>query len=306
MTQPFLPNKEIWKNSKGVSGIIAAIFLVLIVFFLYANVFTFILIQNTSFQEGVSEVNQRDIDRSSEKITVSNVDYAVAEDQVYVHAQVTNDGPVSVQIITLWVIDTTIQKYGYNDTLNINLKAGDSRSVSGEVTIPGTSPGHVFNMWFVTARGNLISFEKRPYVSVSNMTEAMGPLLLDYKSLMWYSTDTGHNGTWQVPTTEKSLEWSLNVINWGHESINLSYDSIFMILSGGGQSNVWYIKHEYTALVDQKVSITFCWDKRDSGKYITSGIVPADTYAVYVVLVGTYASGKHYGQTIPFVAIKVV
>ncbi|MFQ6081134.1 MAG: hypothetical protein ACE5OW_05670 [Candidatus Bathyarchaeia archaeon] len=185
-------NKKSWKNSKGVSGIIATVFLVLIVLFLYANVFTFILIQNTSFQEVVSEVNQMDIDRSSEKITVSNVNYTVVGDEVYVEAQVTNDGPVSVQIITLWVIDTTTQKYGYNDTLNINLKTGDALNFTGSnalrVTIEDSSSSSVFASWFVTDRGNLIPLEKK--LMVAQLARGIGYLTLEFDKFRYFTYES--------------------------------------------------------------------------------------------------------------------
>lgn len=192
MTQRLLLNRKLWKNSKGVSGIIAAVFLVLVVLFLYANVFTFILTQNTSFQGVVSEVNQMDIDRSSEIITVSNVNYTVAGNQVYVEAQVTNDGPVSVQIITLWVIDTTTQKYGYNDTLNINLKTGDTLNFTGpnalRVTIGDSSSSSVFTSWFVTDRGNLIPLEKE--LIVAQLARGIGYLTLEFDKFRYFTYES--------------------------------------------------------------------------------------------------------------------
>ena len=99
---------------------------------------------------------------------------------------------------------------------------------------------HVFNIWFVTARGNLISFGEARYITISDLTEAIGPVLLDHRSLRWYSKAIGNNGTWQVSRSETSLKWFLNLTNWAHGDIELSYDSIFMI-SSAGQSMVWYI-----------------------------------------------------------------
>lgn len=48
------------------------------------------------------------------------------ENQVCVEIQVTNDGPISVQLVNFLGMDKTIQGYGYNDTVNINLKTGDT------------------------------------------------------------------------------------------------------------------------------------------------------------------------------------
>lgn len=308
MIQALLRRKIKFGRSKGVSTVIGTIFFVIVALLIYVNIFMWTVSQNSVYSQYVIQSHQMDADRFSERIIISQGNYSVAGDKVRVDALLTNEGPVSVQILTLWVVDNTIGKYGFNNTirsLNINLNPGDSRSVSGEVIIPGTGPDHAFDVWFVTARGNMISFEKARYVTVSTLTEAMGPILLDYNSLRWYSTDTGNSGTWQVSRSETSLEWSINVTNWGDEDIKLSYDSIFMIFSEG-QSMVWYIKQEYVLVVNEEVNVTFCWDRPNSGKYITSQLPPAGTYAVYIVLIGTHTSGKHYGQTIPFVAVKVV
>jgi len=183
----------LWKNSKGYSGIIAGIFLVLLVLVLYSNVFMFLLKQNTSFQEEVSDVNQKDIDRSSEKLIVSNVNYTVVGDQVRVEAQVSNDGPVSVQIITLWVIDTTVQKYGYNNTLNINSKTGVTLNLTGSnamiATIEGSNSSDVFTSWFVTARGNLIPLQKdgSQEIIVAQVALGIGSLMFEFDKFRWFT-----------------------------------------------------------------------------------------------------------------------
>jgi len=194
LPQHLLPNKKFWKNSKGVSGIIATIFLVMIILFLYANVFIFIQRENTRFQDVVSEVNQMDIDRSSEKLIVSNLNYTVVEDKVHVEAQVTNDGAVSIQIITIWVVDKTIQKYGHNDTLNINLKTGDTliftESNALRVTIKGSSSSNVFTSWFVTVRGNLVPLEEEQGIIVAQLAQGIGSLALDFEKFRYFTYES--------------------------------------------------------------------------------------------------------------------
>lgn len=193
-----LRDRGLWKDSKSYSGIIAGVFLILLILLLHSSVLVFMLNQNTSFQENVSNLNQRDIDRSSEKVTVSNATYTVVEDQVQVETLVINDGPVSVQIVTLWVLDTTTREYGYNDSLNINLKTGDTLNLMESnaltVTIEGSSSSDTFDSWFVTARGNLIPFEKEPkIIVVANVAQGIGSMMLDFDNFRYFTysdTDT--------------------------------------------------------------------------------------------------------------------
>lgn len=194
---PLLRRRSLWKNSKGYSGIIAGIFLVLLILLLYSNVFIFMLNQNTSFQDVVSEANQMDTDRSSEKLTISDANYTVVEDRVHVEAQVGNDGPVSVQIVTLWVLDTTTRKYGYNNTLDINLKTGDTLNLTESngmiVSIEDSNSSDVFSSWFITSRGNLIPLEEEGapgWPIVAQVAQGIGAIALDFDNFRHFTYET--------------------------------------------------------------------------------------------------------------------
>jgi len=323
LTRPLLPDRKVWKNSKGVSGIIAAIFLVLIVFFLYANVFTFILIQNTSFQEVVSEVNQRDIDRSIEKLTVSNVNYTVVGDQVRVEAQVKNDGPVSVQIVTLWVIDTTTQKYGYNDALNINMKSGDNLVFTGSnalaVTIEDSNPLDVFTSWFVTDRGNLIPLEKEKGIIVAQLAQGIGSISMDFKQFMYYEfTSSPTNGT-VLGIPKKSftiysgnytiLACLLTNLDPSGQAVNLTTNSYIWAVTAHAET-VKADHWDIAKVVDNKYISTFDFQVLPYGvptwvyfgpwkpKWCR-GVVP-----VFILLSGRLETSD-YGQNIPFIAFNI-
>jgi len=184
-------SKKLCNNSKGVYSIIAAVFMVLVVLVLYTNVFAFMLNQNVFLHEVVSEANQVDIDRSNEIITVTDANYTVEDDQIYIEATIINNGPVSVQIITLWAFDATTRKYGYNDTLSINLKTGDTivfaESNALIVTIEGSDSSDVFACWFVTARGNLIPFQEEQGVIVSSVTGGIGAIKMNFEDFKYYN-----------------------------------------------------------------------------------------------------------------------
>jgi len=330
LTQPLLPNKKVWKNSKGVSGIIAAIFLVLIVFFLYANVFTFILIQNTSFQEVVSEVNQRDIDRSIEKLTISNVNYTVVDDQVCVQTQVKNDGPVSVQIVTLWVIDTTTQKYGYNDTLSINLKTGDALNFTGSnplaVTIEDSNPSDIFTSWFVTDRGSLIPLEKERGITVAQIAKGIGYLTLEFERFRYFTYESaqklmnypGGTISFDVPKNEYvAFGCYLTNLDPAKRMIIVDSHSLFWQPGRPGVSEgAWFmvnvnddgtIKGTYSSisLAYGETKMLVFASQNDLGlgsfnRLRTPNVVT--TVATFLLLHGTIGSTA-YAQNIPFVSL---
>jgi len=320
----------VWKNSKGVSGIIAAIFLVLIVFFLYANVFTFILTQNTSYQEVLSEVNQRDIDRSDEKITVSNVNYTVVEDQVRVEAQVKNNGPVSVQIVTLWVVDTTIQKYGYNDTLNISMKSGDNLVFMGlnalTVTIEDSNSLDVFTSWFVTDRGNLIPLEKERGITVAHLAKGIGSLALEFYEFRYFTYESTQklgnypDGTigFDVPKNEYvAFGCYLTNLDPAKQTIIIDSHSLFWQPGRPGVSEgSWFIvnvnadgtirgTYSSISLEYGETKMLVFASQNDLGLGSFSRLRTANvvtTVATFLLLHGTIGSNA-YAQNIPFVSL---
>lgn len=168
--------------------------MVLVVFILGTNIFLFALNQNTSFQEGISEVNQNDIDCTDEKASAFNTTYSVTDNTVWVGTHVNNDGPISIQILTLWTMDTTTQKYGYADRLNISLKSGDSLNLTGSSAVPvflsGSSPSDVFTSWLVTDRGNRIQLElpvESEGVIVAQLSQGIGSMTLDLTQFRYFT-----------------------------------------------------------------------------------------------------------------------
>ena len=191
MSQHLSHKKSLRKNSEGFAGIIATVFLVLIVLFLSANVFMFIQNQNTRLESGARQASQFDIDQKSEQISISELIYLVAGDTVSVQAQVTNDGPVEIEIVTIWVIDTTNQRYAYNDTLNLYLNVGETVNLTGteapQVIIENSASSE-FTSWFITSRGNRLSIdEESTNIVVANIAQGIGSLALDFDKFKWYT-----------------------------------------------------------------------------------------------------------------------
>jgi archaellum component FlaF (FlaF/FlaG flagellin family) len=185
------------RNSKGVSGILAAIFLVLILLLLYTQVYSFIQNENARFQSAVGEVNQMDAERNNEELAVSDLEYDVVGDNVHVTIQVKNIGPVSVQIVNLWVIDKTINDYGFNDTLNIQLNPGDidyfTESNVLKIQLKGSNSSNIFASWFVTSNGNLIPLEKAgetQQVVIAQVALGIGALAMDFDAFRYFTFET--------------------------------------------------------------------------------------------------------------------
>lgn len=330
MAQLLWLNKKLWKNSKGISGILSTIFLVLTVLFLYANVFLFILNQNTSFQEVVSEVNQMDIDRSSEKIIVLDVNYTVEEGQVYVQTQIKNDGPVSVQIITLWVVDTTNRKYGYNDTLDINLKTGDTLDFSGSnaliVTIEDSNSTDVFTSWFVTARGNLVPLEEERGVIIAQLAQGVGSMALELDKFRYFTYESAQklanypagNVSFDIPKNEYvAFGCYLSNLDPAKQIITVDSHSLFWQPGRPGVSEgAWFIVN---VNVDGTINGTYSpisikygetkmlvfASKNDLGSGSFDNLKTPNvetTVATFLLLHGTIGS-TNYAQNIPFVSL---
>ncbi len=189
-----LLHKSFRRNRKGLASLISVIFMVLIVFFLGSNVFMYALNQNASFQDSVSLANQKELDCANEELKAFNATYNVIGSKVWLEAQITNYGSVSVQVLTLWTMDTTTQKYGFNDTLNISLKSGESVSLSGvsalSVTVEGCSLSDDFTSWFVTDRGNRIQLEpmeEPKSIIVAQIAQGIGSMALDLTKFRYFN-----------------------------------------------------------------------------------------------------------------------
>ena len=143
--------KRFARDKKGYSGIIATIFLVLVVLYLYYNVFMVTQNRNVAFQDVTSQSQQLDIDRSMERVRISDVTYPVGR----IALTIKNIGPLPVQLVRMWVHNS-----GEYTTLSFSppivLHSGSEISRDFPIGIGGSSTGDIV-FWFVTARGNLVT-----------------------------------------------------------------------------------------------------------------------------------------------------
>lgn len=148
-------------GSRGFSSIVGAIFMVLIMVVLASNYFIFTLSQNTVYNDAVGQMNQLDANRLAENVVASNLNYSVAGNVVSVGAQLQNLGSTSVRVVTLWVLDTTNNQKGFNNSVACTLLPGSIALLNGasaiRVALAGASSADTFNSWFITALGNTVT-----------------------------------------------------------------------------------------------------------------------------------------------------
>jgi len=182
--------KRRFGGSKGVSSIIGAVILVVVMLMVSSNVFLWALSQNTLYSEKVNESNQLDADIADEKMAVAYGEYSVIDDAVYVDIMLVNEGPVAARIVTLWVVDNTLDEHGFTNDFALgsvtNFNPGEYGRIQGTVQVIGVKPSHVLDIWFVTARGNFVDYQDI-YLKQADLIDIMGPVTLRFESLTWFS-----------------------------------------------------------------------------------------------------------------------
>jgi len=300
------------RNSKGVSGIIASIFLVMIIIVIYFNVFMFLLNMNATYQEAISDVNQRDLESSYEKIVVSNVNYTVTEDKVLVEGTVKNNGAIPAQLIILWVLDKNVHKYGYNNSICINLKPGETYQFSNSdsliVNIDGASSTHGFSAWFVTSRGNLVPFQEQSRIIIASLAKGLGYIAMDFDSFRYYLVENLSQPyfSFQIPVRKETvLGVYLTNLDSSHRTINLTeYSCIWVSIPDSNAMSSWKI----TKVVNGTI-VNFDYVTLEYGRPTLVYFGPnsasqlADNIAAANILLYGKIGSEDYGQNIPFIAM---
>jgi len=332
-----LHRKTRFGSSKGVSTVIATVFLVLTVFVLSTNVFLWTLSQNALYNQAVKERNQQDVDRLIENVVAANATYWVpSTGTVNVTTVLVNAGSISAQIVTLWVLDATQQKYNVTDlrASNINLKPGDRRLLTRVVQIPGAISANVFNAWIVTARGNKVNLAEVQSVIIANVAQGIGSMAMDFATFGYYTYVAGSSTKLtNYPTGTVSFNipagiyvaFRANIRNLDLRKQNITLDSHSLLwqagISGGGSA--WFIvnvddnkdgtgtiKSTYTpipiAYLETKTVIFASF--KDLGlasfQQLKTPQTGGETFPVFLLLHGTIGASP-YAQNIPFVSIFI-
>jgi len=194
---------------------VGAVFAALIMISLISTVFIWSLSENTRYNNTVRQANQADSDRSAEKIVANVTARRLDEGNVSVNGTLQNEGPLSVQIMTLWVQNTNKATYAHKDSLGITLKSGSVTYLSGSTTTVSlaNSIGDNLDCWFISGRGNIIhinplfgnptiniNYSYPEYSTYSNVSMGIGLIGFDFKGFAHYDT----NST-SFPTTSRYL-----------------------------------------------------------------------------------------------------
>lgn len=151
-------NKNFVANRRAFSSIVGAIFAILVIVTLTGTFFVWSLEQNSRYVNAVSDINQLALDQQNESLNVTSVPVYTADagGTVTVTVSVQNDGPITIQLASLWVQDINGSKpFGYTILTNVILSPGESWSTPPTVAVGGAVPGDSFTGWLISARGNV-------------------------------------------------------------------------------------------------------------------------------------------------------
>jgi hypothetical protein len=205
--------------------------MVLMVMTLATSVFLWTLYQNTLYNNAVKAQNQQELDARNENV-VANGNYTVSGGKVSVVANLTNAGPVTAQIVSLWVFDTSKQTYGFNNSIankpwaNLTwttLKAGQVlKFTSGnatKVTVPNAASLDNFNIWFVTARGNTVPLAQSQSIIIAQVSQGIGSVAMDFNSFIYYHVDQPSPGNYRL----RQSEWPTGLPGFLVPNVNIAF-----------------------------------------------------------------------------------
>ena len=322
--------KKIWKGrSKGVSTVIGTVFLMLIIFMVSTNVLLWTFSQNAIYTQAVKDENQKFADRRNENVVALGGNYSVLGSEVTVKVILRNAGSVAVQIINLWVFDTTIQKYN-NTVTPLNLNPGDNRPESVVVTIPGAGQNDTFTSWFVTARGNTVPLEKEQGgVIVAQLAQGIGSVAMEFYTFRYFKYKVGSddvlenypngNISFNIP---KGIEVAYGVVltNLDPRKKTIVFDShsllwVIIPTSDVAHNKWWYIvnvasdgtiseTYSNISMAYGETKLLVFASTNDLASSFARQSTPGKvcTVPVFLLLHGEIG-GMPYGQNLPFVSL---
>jgi hypothetical protein len=137
--------------------------MVLVVMFLFYNVYMFILGRDTDLQNVISRSQQLDADRNAETLTILNpaITGGIGFPLV-INCTLVNTGSVPIQVVRLWLKDLNPMSNLPVVTVslmnqNVVLQPGASTLRSFQVNLPGAFASDTFALTLVSSRGNSLT-----------------------------------------------------------------------------------------------------------------------------------------------------
>lgn len=175
-------------GSKGFSSVIGTIFMVLVMMLMGTTVFMWTLRQNTLYYQAVKEKNQIEVDRLNERVKAFDAVYAVTDNDVSVTVELQNQGPLSVQILNLWVVDVNTRSYNFSRSLSVNyLQPGENAILKANVTIIDSTNDHRFSSWLITGRGNVVPIEEKEEIIIADVSAGIGSIAMNFTNFKYYN-----------------------------------------------------------------------------------------------------------------------
>ena len=308
--------KKIWNGrSKGISTVLGTVFLTLVIFAISTNVFLWTLSRNAEYTLAVKEENQKTADRLNEYVVASGTNYSVLGDDIHIKVMLKNAGSLAVQLINIWVFDTTLEKYA-NEPVDVSLNPGQALQHSLTVAISGANQSDDLVAWFVTARGNTVPLQTEESVVIAELSQGIGSISMDFKTIRRYIVD-GDNMlgppefNFTIPAGQTTVFGiSLTNLDRSKLDINLtSHSCVWLTPPGTAASDYWPI----AKVVDgQVIPDGFNSQMLKYGKPTLLYFGPTKPVsslqgkinAVNILLYGKIGLND-YGQNIPFAAIYV-
>jgi FlaG/FlaF family flagellin (archaellin) len=321
--------KKFKRNRRGVSSIVGAIFMIIIIWIIASSYFFFTLSQNTAYNTAVKAVSQESIDRISESITVISANYTInANDNVTINAQLQNTGPAAVEFVTIWAYanNNTWANYNYIN-FSLSIRGGETLSpFSATVPVSGVKLGNDYDVtsWLITTRGNTISLPEEQALTnniiVAKVSEGIGSVAFDFEQFYHYAfSSMPAEGTVLPSASPNNYTLSESKYNVLHVTVT-NYDLFEDTIVLDGNSSI-YIVGEHSGTVKwgkfvlvnveggriyptSAISVTLEFGE-SVDLYFAATIAGLDTNSVYplnILLYGTKGDNQ-YGQNIPFTSV---
>jgi|Deesub1362B_J571_1020462.scaffolds.fasta_scaffold00005_419 archaellum component FlaF (FlaF/FlaG flagellin family) len=136
--------KNKWSKKKGISTIMGAIILIIIIITFFSSLYA-ITVKLDFYQQAISEASEDIVERNKEDISV----VALYLTGTGIKIELFNEGGVTARIVSLWINDT------FYDLMDNDLYVSPGSKLSIQTTfVPEGNKTYIFKI--VTERGNLI------------------------------------------------------------------------------------------------------------------------------------------------------
>jgi hypothetical protein len=332
--------RKLIANSRGFSSIVGAVFAVLVMISLISTVFVWSLSQNTLYNNTLTQTRQADLDRANEKIVANVTVGSVNGTTVSVNGTLENVGPLPVQIVTLWVVDTNASGSTYaKSPLSTTLKTGNVTTLSAINVTLANSAKDSLSCWFISERGNTISpkslsptiINQYPSSTWALVAQGIGAFSFDFTSFKYYNVTPGYSNPDKLTYSSGANSYTIpygGYIAFSFNLTNLYPNGEDIILDGKsemwsyfpsspGQANgpLWYLANVNTAtgIISPTYSpITLTFNKTQEVFFALQSSNPGwdnqqknKLGAINLLMYGTFVGPTtcEYAQNIPFVSL---